>query len=175
MNNINPCSEIELEGPQKLSLQPSEEYRCYTFTLYQLSSIQQGIQAGHAAVELGIKAYKRQMQLREGTWFSMYYKWATDWKTMVLLNGGDIEELCDIRNFFSSADVYQYPTAAFHESLESLSGLLTSVAIILPARIFKTAEELRKAKPVMSFDYPDSFTDWELELIDRLSKASLAR
>jgi hypothetical protein len=151
----------------------TDELRCYTFTLYQLSPIQQGIQAGHAAVELGMRAYKRQMTMRNGTWFSIYHEWATQWKTMVLLNGGDLKELCNLRNFLSGDTTY--PSAAFHESVESLDGILTSVAIILPARIFISAEDLRKGKPVMSLDYPDSYSDWELEMIDRLSKTGLAR
>jgi hypothetical protein len=152
----------------------TQELRCYTFTLYQLSPIQQGIQAGHAAVELGMRAYKRQMQLRDGTWFSQYYEWATQWKTMVLLNGGDLSELCELRNFLGGGQVY--PTAAFHESLESLDGILTSVAIILPERIFKTAEAVRKKQPgIPKYLYPETFTEWDLELVSRLADAGLAR
>jgi hypothetical protein len=151
----------------------TEELRCYTFTLYQLSSIQQGIQAGHAAVELGMKAYKKQMRMRSGTDFGVYHEWATEWKTMVLLNGGDLSELEEFRDFLSF-DGNTFPWAAFHESDESLGSLLTSVAIILPARIFLTAEAARKKIPLEPEEVP--FCElWEIELIDRLSKAGLAR
>lgn len=153
----------------------TEELRLYTFTLFQLSPIQQGIQAGHAAVELGMVAYRKQMTLRQGTTFGIYHRWATEWKTMVLLNGGDLFELDEFANFLSTCDnPDKYPWAAFNESETSLGGILTSVAIILPERIFKTAEELRK-NTFVTKDYPDAFTDWELELIDRLSRAGLAR
>jgi hypothetical protein len=151
----------------------TEELRCYTFTLYQLSPIQQGIQAGHAAVELGIKAYKKQMNLRTGVHFTMYYNWATEWKTMVLLNGGDLAELRELIFFMCNND-NTYPWTAFYESEESLGGIPTSLAIILPERIFKTAEELRK-NTFVTKDYPDGFSDWELELIDKLSRTGLAR
>jgi hypothetical protein len=151
----------------------NEELRLYTFTLYQLSSIQQGIQAGHAAVELGMKAYNRQMRMRDGTWFTIYHRWATEWKTMVLLNGGDYAELREFADSLSSFD-NPYPWESFEESEASLKGLLTSVAIILPARIFETAEQLRK-NVFITKDYPDGFSDRELELIDKLSRTGLAR
>ena len=150
----------------------TEELRCYTWTLYQLSPIQQGIQAGHAAVELGMKAYNRQMRMRDGTWFTTYHRWATEWKTMVLLNGGDATELQLLEDFLYDTD-NMLPWAAFYED-GSFYNALTSVAIIIPARIFISAEELRKGNPVMSLDYPDSYSDWELELINRLSNARRA-
>jgi hypothetical protein len=82
----------------------TEELRLYTFTLYQLSPIQQGIQAGHAAIELGMKAYKKQMTMRQGAEFTTYHRWATEWKTLVLLNGGDYTELRELADFLSSYD-----------------------------------------------------------------------
>lgn len=152
------------------------ELRMYTFTLVQLNTMQQGIQAAHAAVEVGMVAYKKQMTLRQGTPFSIYHRWATEWKTMVCLNGGDLFELDEFANFLSTCDTPEkYPWAAFNESETSLGGLLTSVGIILPEEIFATAECLRKNTFYVTKDYPDAFTDWELELIDRLSKAGLAR
>jgi hypothetical protein len=150
----------------------NDELRLYTFTLYQLSPIQQGIQAGHAAVELGMRCYKNQMTLRSGTDFKTYYDWATNWKTMVCLNGGDLHELCELRSFLNSVQ-NPLPWVPFYESEDSLGGILTSIAIILPARIFLTAEAARKKIPLEPEE--DPFTEWEIELIDRLSKASLAR
>jgi len=150
----------------------TEELRCYTFTLYQLSSIQQGIQAGHAAVELGMKAYKRQMTGLDNTDFTMYHEWATEWKTMVLLNGGGTAELVELLWFLKRGP---FPYSTFHESIDSLDGILTSVAIILPASIFTSAERLRKSRSgELSDDYPE-FSEWEEELVYRLSKAGLAR
>lgn len=152
----------------------TEELRLYTFTLYQLSPIQQGIQAGHAAVELGMKCYSKQMMLREGRAWSMYHAWATDWKTMVLLNGGDLNELRELSDFFTTG-YNMLPWATFYESEESLGGVMTSIAVIVPARIFETVAALRKRGSTMPTDYPDGFTEWELEFIDRLANTGLAR
>lgn len=150
----------------------TEELRLYTFTLYQLSPIQQGIQAGHAAVELAMKSYKKQMTLRSGTDFKTYYDWAVNWKTMVLLNGGDLNELRELSDFFTTG-ANMFPWATFYESEDSLGGCMTSIAVILPARIFLTAEAARKKIPLEPEEIP--FTEWEIELIDRLSKTGLAR
>lgn len=151
------------------------ELRLYTFTLFQLSPIQQGIQAGHAAVEVGMWAHRRLVHYLQGDEWAIYHRWATEWKTMVLLNGGDLFELDEFANFLAACDnPNKYPFASFRESEASLGGIMTSVAIILPSRIFATAECLRK-NVFMTKDYPDAFTDWELELIDRLSRTGLAR
>jgi len=147
------------------------ELRCYTFTLYQLSPIQQGIQAGHATVELGMRAYNRLQRTLKSDHFKMYHEWATDWKTMVLLNGGDLNELCGTRDFLSKGEL---PWAGFYESADSLGGLLTSVAVILPDRIYGTAENMRKLKTGEQMT-KFGFTEWEYELIERLSKTGLAR
>jgi hypothetical protein len=152
----------------------TEELRLYTFTLYQLSPIQQGIQAGHAAVELGMKCSSTRGEGRGKDWI-MYVDWATNWKTMVLLNGGDLAELGELADFLASFD-NPYPWESFYESEASLGGLLTSVAIIVPARIFETVAALRKKLPgVPEHIYPESFDEWELEFIDRLLSTGLAR
>jgi hypothetical protein len=149
------------------------ELRCYTFTLVQLNSIQQGIQAGHAIVELSMKSYMKQMTLRTGVDWSTIHKWATNWKTVIYLNGGCVKDLYDLSCFFQEAG-NRYPWASFTESEESLGGLLTSIAVILPERIFGTADNMRKLKageviPKLTF------TEWEYELIERLSKARKAQ
>jgi hypothetical protein len=140
----------------------NEELRLYTFTHFMLSSIQQGIQAGHAAVEL----------TRRGN--DLTIKWAKDWKTMICLNGGNSQELKELVFFFSNYNNI-YPWCSFSESNDALDGVLTSVAIVLPENIFKTSSELRSGEPRMTFDYPDAFNEWELELIDRLSRTGMAR
>jgi hypothetical protein len=151
----------------------TEELRCYTFTLYQLSPIQQGIQAGHAAVELGMRAYTRLQRTLKGDHFRMYHDWSSNWKTMVLLNGGDLQELCELGKFLSH-EHNEFPWATFHESVDSLGGLLTSIATILPDRIYGTAENMRKLKGGEQIP-KCGFTQWEYELIERLSKTGLAR
>jgi hypothetical protein len=133
--------------------------------------MQQGIQAAHAAVELGMKAYKKQMRYREGTDFKAYYDWATNWKTMVFLNGGDAEALRELEDFLYDPQ-NDFPWAAFYEDA-SFYNALTSIAIILPESIFGTSENMRKLKPgeqIPRF----AFTKWEYELIERLAAARRA-
>lgn len=136
------------------------ELRCYTFTLYQLSSIQQGIQAGHAAVEL-VNMHGTNAMVRE---------WASKWKTLVLLNGGDLADLKETLFFFAqAANTLQW--AVFYESQESLGNLPTSIAVVVPDRIFLAAEALRKAEPVDL----RVFSFWEQQFVERLRTTPLAR
>ena len=80
-----------------------EELRCYTFTDFMYSSIQQGIQSGHAAVELFNK------YLIEEGWQNGYAEvvqdWAANYKTMVCLNGGTFADVCDWLCFFEDGFV----------------------------------------------------------------------
>lgn len=54
------------------------ELRMFGFVPYNISEIQKGIQFGHGVVEYSI--------LLGDT--KLYKKWATDWKTFIILNGG---------------------------------------------------------------------------------------
>lgn len=152
-------------------MKSNQEFRCYTFTLYQLSSIQQGIQSGHAMVELMLKYPRTNEELFE---LNTVQQWAHYWKTVVCLNGGDLSEIRDLI-FFLSNKYNSFPWVPFYESIESLDGIPTSVAIVLPERIFKAAEKLRKDEHFLPFDHPLGFTEWEIELIDRLKSTGLAR
>lgn len=139
------------------------ELRLYTFTLVQLNTMQQGIQAAHAAVELVTK------QDDELVW-----AWARQYKTMICLNGGDYTDMVALRGFLASYD-NPYPYAHFYED-ESLARLHTSTAIVLPERIYGTAENMRKMNLGLGEQMPKfPFTEWEWELIERLSKTGLAR
>ena len=136
------------------------EFRCYTFTLWQLSPIQQGIQSGHAAVEL-VTYHQSNPAVQS---------WARTYKTMILLGGGEVSELNELIVFLSNPN-NPFAWKSFRESQESLGGLITSVAIVLPDRIYVAAEALRRAFPVDL----RVFSVWEQELIDRLRNSSLAR
>lgn len=172
----------------------SEELRCYTFTNFMLSSIQQGIQSGHAMVELFNKYHlDNGLQVQQ----DMLRDWAQNHKTLVCLNGGNADDVRDIKGFFDighQRGQNAYPYAAFFEDEASLDGALTSVAVILPARIFDAAAALRSKDPSINaaYDYIlnvlrvtfynrngsariEEFNQWESQLLDRLNKASLAR
>jgi len=121
--------------------------RCYHFSNMYLSSIQQGIQAAHAQMELFVKYNPLNVQsvledaeehkYRDAV--NMLYKWGEEHKTMICLNAGFNSEMQAIEDFLSSDD-NPYPWASFYESEEAMGGLLTNIAIVLPERIYGTSE-----------------------------------
>jgi hypothetical protein len=73
----------------------------------------------------------------------MLYDWATNHKTMIVLNGGFLSDMQEALGFFERPE-NPYPMATFYESEEALGGILTNIAIVLPEKIYKTSEFIRK-------------------------------
>lgn len=172
----------------------NEELRCYTFTHFILSPIQQGIQAGHSSTELSNKYL-----IREG-WVNGMAEQINDWianhKTIICLNGGNSAGLQDILNFLL-APANPFPVTSFYEDEQTAEGLMTSIAIILPARIFKTAELMRRrtlpdgvsythdkllqehrfswANEQGSVERGATYSEWEYDLMVLLNQHGLAR
>lgn len=149
------------------------EYRCYTFTHFMLSSIQQGIQSGHAAMELVNKYYDNQNPtyvVDEHNW-EVVLDWIQNDKTIVCLNGGNSESMFEWEKFLNTYE-NPFPWVSFHEDESSMEGILTSIALILPARIYDV--DLEKLYSMASF-VPGQFTAWEWELVNRVKSTSLAR
>jgi hypothetical protein len=169
-----------------------DELRCYTFTIFQLSPIQQGIQAGHAAVEMFPKYIGGPgVQVQQ-----MLNDWARHNKTMVCLNGGQVSDLKEMVAFLDSED-NPYPWAPFVESEDFLAGITTSVAIILPRRFYEAARVVRSVipgRPHQAYNYDarmgihrvaveyepgfpkiEEFSEWEFGLMERMNRAPLAR
>lgn len=116
--------------------------RFYGFGNYYLSSLQQGLQAGHAAVDLAMKCYATK---RDTNSWDQYRDWAENHKTMVLLNGGNSADLQELFEFLDSED-NPYPYVKFHEDDVSLNGALTYVGTVLPEKIYDTAARLRRER-----------------------------
>lgn len=113
--------------------------RAYFFGNMYLSSIQQGIQAAHVISDMFVKyAY-------DAVEAETVREWATDHKTMILLNGGYSETLRELKRFFD-IDENPYPWCAFNEGEDALDGALTSVGIILPEKIYNTTAYLRSLR-----------------------------
>ena len=174
----------------------NEELRCYTFTDFMLSPIQQGIQSGHAAMEV-VNKYL----LVEG-WQNGYAEsvadWATNHKTIICCNGGSYDGVVDWLRFFEDGLVLQHqndlPFAGFTEE-PAQGGNLTSVAVIVPERIFNGAQALREHKwndnyvvvwdfvleeMRITFDAKTApltltYNKWERDFMERLRSAPLAR
>lgn len=106
------------------------EYRLYSFVNYYLSSIQQGIQTGHAAIELVRKYTTNNHENQDARIVS---EWADKHKTFVVLNGGNCERLLEIIKLVDDSNLQW---AYFREDEVSLGGLITAVAVIVPENIF---------------------------------------
>ncbi len=161
--------------------------RFYGFGNYYLSSLQQGLQAGHAAVDLHVK-YNLQDNGSDTSRKDMYNDWAANHKTMVLLNGGNSADLQSIFEFLSDPQ-NPYPFVKFHEDEVSLNGALTYVGMILPPRIYETASAIRNG--VEHYFDPTKnelhikavgegydivyFTQYEYNLCERLNMYGLAK
>lgn len=153
--------------------------RYYGFGNYYLSSLQQGLQAHHVCVEM-FNAYGRFRDLQANGQIGddhVLYKgwlmlddWAQNHKTIVLLNGGNSADLAELRLFLMKGGS-EYPYSAFREDEQSLNSAMTSVGIILPAKIYDNAAIRRRGGEIAI----DNFTAWELELMDRLNQYGLAK
>lgn len=172
----------------------NEELRCYTFTHFIVSSIQQGIQSGHASMELSNK-----YMLEEG-WINgmaeQVAEWIKDHKTIICLNGGNSAGLHDLSQFLNDED-NPFPYVEFYEDEQTAEGLMTSISTVLPARIFDGAARLRRQKydsqisvtwdhlqeelriswvdEVEEEAHTDTYSRWERDLMNRLNKMQLAR
>jgi len=162
--------------------------RLYTFTNMYMSSIQIGIQSLHVVADMFTKYHERDDD-RE-----MLFTWAEDHKTVICLNGGYSDNLHKLVANHMVIGGNPYPWAAFSESQDALGGVLTSVGIILPDRIYDTISEkrenqawwrpnditpslwgLRYGSTDMMFGEHQNLTSWERAFIDEVSKYGLAR
>ena len=167
--------------------------RCYHFGNYYMSSIQQGIQAAHCQMELFVKyrdlcgLYLDDYQMSTAEYeyqekVDDLYDWAENHKTMICLNGGNLQGLKDIESLFQS-EQNMFPWATFYEDEMSLGGILTNVCIVLPEDIYEIASKIRSSEYTISvtkvWDKDDKFvqelTDFELKLIQILNSCQLAK
>lgn len=130
----------------------TDEWRCYHFGNFYLSSIQQGIQSAHGQTELFNKYCPHiynDNQVEDTPAIDMLFTWSNLHKTMICLNGGDNTTLTEIRDNICVAE-NPYPHSVFYESDLSLGGILTNVVVVLPARIYETAEKIRSRKYILN-------------------------
>lgn len=180
--------------------------RAYFFGNMYLSSIQQGIQAAHAVHEMFVRFPERNNQGDNNIKFDgdFLWEWATEHKTMILLNGGYAATIQELVDFFNDG-TNPYPWADFHEEEASLNGALTTVGIILPEKIYLTAAAIRRnmiysmnesgqttvreqvwdygsitvdKENDFGFDVPGPtimvFSKWEAQMMDKLNQFNLA-
>lgn len=169
--------------------------RCYHFGNYYLSSIQQGIQAAHAQMELFNK-YKEidlydyalstgsnppEYIVRRSNLAKQLFEWSTKHKTMVCLSGGNNKDLLEIKELLTQNDMY--PWSYFCEDEDSLGAVLTNVAIVLPEEIYETARLIRERQYVvtdlkvldLSGVVIKELNEFDYNLIQTLNKCQLAK
>lgn len=152
--------------------------RAYFFGNMYLSSIQQGIQTAHVVHELFMKPHNE-----EG---NMYlFEWATNHKTMILLNAGYSEEIRRLVEFFDTPE-NPFPWASFSEGQDALDGALTCVGIVIPERVYELASAIREYGPTTLYNgegkpcntvtaMRELMTQWECFLAERLNEYGLAK
>lgn len=148
--------------------------RAYFFGNMYLSSIQQGIQAAHVVAEMFTK-YPDGSVNDTHNQVGILNHWATQHKTMVLLNAGYGEEIWALKGFFDSKS-NPLPWAHFCEGHDALDGAITCVGIILPEEFYEAAKELRTITANAPTPFLDKLeTDWERLLAARLNNYGLAK
>ena len=118
------------------------ELRLYSFVNYYLSPMQQGIQTGHVAVDLVRKytnssemtnvlvTYKSRISEKR---IRMVEDWADSWKTFIVLNGGNYASVKAASMIISNSG---FPWTCFCEDEQSLDGMQTCVAVVVPENVF---------------------------------------
>jgi len=175
------------------------DLRAYYFGNMYLSSIQQGIQAAHATADMFVKYqpfYTDEECDESSSAYRMLTEWASNHKTMILLNAGFGSEIHDLVKFFND-DENPYPFAPFSEEEASLDGAITTVSIILPEYIYEGAKQIREGGPNATEELRErgyvmfedksylvnlipqvvrkDISKWQFELICRLNNYGLAR
>ena len=120
-----------------------EEKRLYQFSLFQLNTMAKGIQNTHSAVELFNKYVPNPSNGNEADIepLDILWDWSLNWKTVISLNGGVYPELIELIEFLEYSSC-PYPWTYFNED-ESLAELITSIAVVLPERMYNTAYLIR--------------------------------
>ena len=147
--------------------------RAYFWGNMYLSSIQQGIQSLHCVSEMFCK-YPSAERGFDTDMHSDLYNWASDYKTVVVLNAGEMSSLTKVK-FMMDCDENPYAWAEWHESMEAVNGALTSVGIILPEKVYKGAREIKKNWRDKRLADKMGFSEFEKEVIELINTTYMAR
>lgn len=145
--------------------------RLYTFTHFMLSSIQQGIQSGHlsqALINKHIEDRKTSKPLKA------IKEWLPE-PTIICLNGGNSGQLRVIyANLEIIGSVLSLPFTKFHEDEDSMDGIMTSVGIVVPQRVYDSAQLMRTRPDGFEQMLPQDLHPEEVRLADLLNSYRLA-
>lgn len=104
-------------------------YRAYFWGNFYLSSIQQGIQAGHVIADMSQSCKTN----------DDFIQWALDDQVMIVKNGGDNKAIKELVSHFEQY-ANDYSWDYFSESGDALNYTFTSVGIIVPDYIWNANE-----------------------------------
>lgn len=107
------------------------KYRLYSFVnhLY-MNAKQWGIQTAHCVSTMSL--YKHNTPQYE-----MYERWAREEPTIIMCEGGNVAMLTDLyERLRPLAEKLGFPIVKFHEDEQSLGGVITSVAVLVPETMF---------------------------------------
>jgi hypothetical protein len=136
------------------------EYRLYSFInhLY-MPPIQWGIQTAHCVSTMMANPESKKAKKAIKTW-------AKESPTIIICQGGNVQtlqklyielkEVCMLLQ--EQYDQYTLPVVKFHEDMESLGGIITSVAVLVPDTLFNV-------KSTRDHDGVVHFTNSPYELI----------
>lgn len=135
-NELDYCFHLQ---NKKIDMEKELELRMYFFVIYQLKGIQQGIQAGHAALEYAVRYGHTKL-------FEVF---VDEYKTWIVLNGGTTNDSSDFEGFavgsinriVDSLETTNIDYAYFREP--DLNDAITSVCFICDERVWNYS------------DYPD--------------------
>lgn len=133
------------------------ELRMYFFVPYNLSPIQQAIQAGHAAVEYALN-YKDDEE---------FIDFAKNWKTWIILNGGTTNSQRDfdgvskgslnqLADQLSLGDGIARSIKMSYFTEPDLEDALTAVCFIADERVFNYKDYPDLIDYILSIDFPDN-------------------
>ena len=146
----------------------SSGYRMYHIVMYNLSPIQKGIQAGHAALEY-VEEYGHKDQYKE---------FLENHKTWIILDGGGSEQIKQVQKDLDDMGV---DNAYFNEP--DLNNAMSCVTFLVPEEIYDAEYYARERNLVkVGWVFTDKDTkEWsqltlqQIKFKNWLSKFSLAR
>lgn len=103
--------------------------RMYCIVNQYIAGIHAGIQSAHAIHEMFLRYPQRFCQASNQLW-----DWASEDKTIIVLNGGYQSKLYELYGFASTCE--DIPISSFKEEQDSLNGALTAIAMVLPEYIY---------------------------------------
>lgn len=138
----------EPDDSNKKSPKKEFELRMYFFVPYNLSPIQQSIQAGHAAIEYAYQFGKTEQ----------FKDFASKWKTWIILNGGTTNSTRELGTGIAQGTLNQIGDELLENKIRfayfeepDLNDALTALCFIVDERVFNYE------------DYPD-FVKWLLDI-----------